>query len=92
MAKVIWITGLSGSGKSTIGKEVVINLRQKGENVIYLDGDELREIFLKYKFNSNFHVREERLKLAKQYSNLCKILEKQNFIVVIATISMFKEI
>ena len=37
-------------------------------------------------------MREERLKLAKQYSNLCKILEKQNFIVVIATISMFKEI
>ena len=47
MAKVIWITGLSGSGKSTIGKEVVFNLRQNGENVIYLDGDELREIFLK---------------------------------------------
>jgi len=33
-----------GAGKSTVGTEVVRILRNKGEYVVYLDGDELREI------------------------------------------------
>ena len=44
---VIWISGLSGSGKSTIGKKVVEVLRKNGEQVVYLDGDELRKVFYK---------------------------------------------
>jgi len=42
---IIWITGLSGAGKSTLGREVVAMLRNKGDVVVYLDGDQLREIF-----------------------------------------------
>ena len=39
---VIWMTGLSGSGKSTIAKEVERKLFLKRFNVFILDGDNLR--------------------------------------------------
>jgi cytidine diphosphoramidate kinase len=92
MKKVIWITGLSGSGKSTLGTEVVRLLRDKGDKVIYLDGDQLREVFGVAKLSKNNYKRDARLSIAMQYSRLCYIIANQGITVVIATISMFKEI
>jgi len=43
--KVLWFTGLSGSGKSTIAREVVALLEARGDKVEYLDGDAIRDIF-----------------------------------------------
>lgn len=39
----IWLTGLSGAGKSTIATELARVLAERGERVEILDGDELRE-------------------------------------------------
>lgn len=39
-----WISGLSGAGKSTVGKMFYEYLRTKKENVVLIDGDVLREI------------------------------------------------
>lgn len=44
-ATVLWFTGLSGSGKSTIATRVHQELVRQGRNVEYIDGDGLREIF-----------------------------------------------
>jgi len=41
-AKVIWLTGLSGSGKTTVAKEVERVLHQKGYVTQILDGDNIR--------------------------------------------------
>ncbi|MBC8172670.1 MAG: adenylyl-sulfate kinase [Chitinophagales bacterium] len=41
-AKVIWLTGLSGSGKSTIAQHVEKILHQKGYVTMLLDGDNIR--------------------------------------------------
>lgn len=41
-AKVLWMTGLSGSGKSTIAKGVESYLHQKGRLSMLLDGDNIR--------------------------------------------------
>lgn len=38
----IWITGLSGAGKSTIGRGVAAELERRGRTVEYLDGDIVR--------------------------------------------------
>ncbi len=43
--KTIWITGLSGAGKSTTAVIVVEKLQEAGEPVVFLDGDELRAVF-----------------------------------------------
>ncbi|MBI96968.1 MAG: adenylyl-sulfate kinase [Verrucomicrobiales bacterium] len=91
-SRVIWITGLSGSGKTTIANEVVSRLRSSGQAVVMLDGDLMREVFGVGAATDKNHGREGRLALAKQYANLCRVIAAQGFIVVIATISMFREV
>jgi adenylylsulfate kinase len=44
-APVLWFTGLSGSGKSTIALRVQEELKRRGQAVEYIDGDALREVF-----------------------------------------------
>ena len=38
----IWLTGLSGSGKSTIANQLEINLKSSGSHCVILDGDKIR--------------------------------------------------
>ena len=90
--RVIWITGLSGAGKTTLASEVVSRLRQRAENVLMLDGDELREILGAVAANAQNHGREARLALAMRYAHLCRVIAAQGFTVVIATISLFREV
>ena len=40
---LIWLTGISASGKSTIGREIEKELRARGERVENLDADEFRQ-------------------------------------------------
>jgi adenylylsulfate kinase len=39
---VVWFTGLSGAGKSTVAQAVAPRLRERGHRVELLDGDEVR--------------------------------------------------
>ncbi|MDS4013422.1 MAG: adenylyl-sulfate kinase [Candidatus Accumulibacter sp.] len=89
---VIWITGLSGSGKTTLAHEVTGRLRATGKSVVMLDGDELREVFGAAAANASNHGREGRLSLAMQYAHLCRVIAAQGVTVVIATISLFREV
>jgi adenylylsulfate kinase-like enzyme len=42
---VIWITGISASGKSTLGKYFFKKFKKKNNNTVFFDGDEFRKIF-----------------------------------------------
>ncbi len=42
---VVWITGISASGKSTLGKFFFKKLKKENKNTIFFDGDEFRKIF-----------------------------------------------
>jgi len=90
--RVIWITGLSGAGKSTLAHEVVRKLRVSGEAVVMLDGDELREVFGAVAVNANNYGRKGRVALAMQYAYLCRVIALQGQTVVVATISLFREV
>lgn len=91
-ANVIWITGLSAAGKTTLAKLVAIHLRSQCRSVVLLDGDELRAVFGAVAINPRNYGREGRLALAMQYSNLCRLLANQGVTVVIATIALFHEV
>jgi bifunctional enzyme CysN/CysC len=41
-AKVLWFTGISGAGKSTIAKELERKLWEDGKQTVLLDGDQVR--------------------------------------------------
>ena len=57
-----------------------------------LDGDELRKIFCAAATQSDTYARNERLALAMRYAQLCRVIAHQGLIVVISTISLFKEV
>ena len=91
-ASVIWITGLSGAGKSTVAAALVPRLREKAPAVVHLDGDELREILGAANLSDQNHGRAGRLALALRYAKLCRVVAQPGVTVVIATISMFHEV
>ena len=59
MSKLIWITGLSGSGKTSIGKEVFKRFKKLEPATVFVDGDNYREIFSSYGYS-----REDRFNIA----------------------------
>lgn len=84
---VIWLCGLAGSGKSTLAMALNERLRAKFDNVIYLDGDESREIFGHFSYDKN-----GRIDMAIKRSKLANFLSKQGHIVIVSTISLFNEV
>lgn len=85
---VIWITGLSGSGKTTIAKSVYNKIKEDYKNTVFLDGDIIREAL-----NGSFgYTLEERRVGARQIHGLCKMLDNEGLIVICATMSLFNDI
>ena len=85
---IIWIIGLSGSGKTTIGKIIYNKLRNKNKNTIFLDGDELRKIW----GNDLGHEITDRKENAKRILKLCEFLDKQKINVICSILSIFPNI
>lgn len=84
---VVWIIGLSGTGKSTLAGHFVNRLRTSGKQVILLDGDVIRTLF----GNDVDHSLEGRRKNAERLSRLSKFLSDQGIHVVAAVLSIFPE-
>ena len=84
---IIWILGLSGAGKSTVGRIVANQLRQNYQNLVYLDGDDLRKVW----GDSPGHSIEGRAINAQRISHLCRLLDSQDINVVTAILSIFPE-
>ena len=84
---VIWIIGLSGSGKTTIGKLIYKSLLKKRKNTVFLDGDEMRAVW----GNDLGHKLEGRKENAKRILRLCKLLSNQNINVICSILSIFPE-
>ena len=88
MNRVYWLTGLSGAGKTTIGRLWYEKLKAAGETVVFLDGDELRQVF----GDDLGFTEADRRKSAMRNARLCTLLAKQEITVVCCTISMFDSV
>ncbi|RUO78381.1 adenylyl-sulfate kinase [Pseudidiomarina taiwanensis] len=84
-APTIWLTGLSGSGKTTIAKALQAELQQRQQNCYLLDGDILRQ-GLNSDLGFTEHDRHENL---RRTGELCKILTDAGLIVIAALISPY---
>jgi adenylylsulfate kinase-like enzyme len=86
--RVFWITGLSGSGKTSIGRALASHLRASGGRVIFLDGDTLRAAV-----SSDLgYSAEDRRSVAMRNGMLCRMLAEQGFDIVCSTISLFHDV
>lgn len=84
---VIWIIGLSGTGKTTLASQVVERIRRLNGKVVLLDGDLIRNLF----GNDVDHTIAGRRRNAERLSVLTKFLADQGIHVVAAVLSIFPE-
>ena len=83
---VVWFTGLSGSGKSTIAERVTAELKRRRLKVEYLDGDSVRAIFPATGF-----TRPERDAHIRRVGFLASRLEQHGVFVVASFVSPYRE-
>ena len=87
---VIWLTGLSGSGKSAIGQLIYDLWRRQAPNTVMVDGDRIREILGREDDHS--YTLEGRHEVAERIAALCAWLDGGDINVVCCTISLFAEL
>lgn len=84
-AKVVWFTGLSGSGKSTIANALEKRLFALGMHSYTLDGDNLR---LGLNKDLGF-TREDRAENVRRVSEVAKLMTDAGLVVLVALVSPF---
>ena len=85
-AKLIWLTGLSGSGKSTIANALEKRLFESGIHSYVLDGDNLR---LGLNKDLGF-TKEDRAENVRRVAEVGKLMVDAGLVVVVALVSPFK--
>ena len=81
---LFWITGLSGSGKTSIAKEIKFKISKLYGPTIVVSGDDMRKIFGLTKYS-----RKERFKNAMNFSKYSEFITNQKINVIFANIGMF---
>ncbi|WP_291325461.1 adenylyl-sulfate kinase [Desulfovibrio sp. UCD-KL4C] len=87
--KVIWLTGLSASGKSTIAHEIQQLLKKRKIIPLLLDGDEFREAVADHNCG---HDPKNRIINAYRISRFANLAVRQGLVVIVATMSLYHEI
>ena len=85
-ARVVWFTGLSGAGKSTIANLVEKRLHAEGRHTYLLDGDNVR-----HGLNKDLGFTEEdRVENIRRVAEVSKLMVDAGLIVLVSFISPFR--
>ena len=83
----IWMSGLSGSGKSTVANQLEAALNEQGYHTYTLDGDNTR-----LGLNKGLGFSEEdRIENIRRVAEVCKIMNDAGLIVICSFISPFEK-
>jgi bifunctional enzyme CysN/CysC len=85
-ARVVWLTGLSGSGKSTIADAAVRKLHALGIHTYVLDGDNVRTGLNK---DLGF-TPEDRAENVRRVAEVSKLMRDSGVVVLVALVSPFR--
>lgn len=84
--KCLWLTGLSGSGKSTIAQALEFELFKKKKHTYILDGDNIR-----FGINQDLGFsKKDKSENLRRIAELSKIMIDAGLIVIVAVISPFE--
>jgi adenylylsulfate kinase len=79
---VIWITGLSASGKTTLSKAFEKKYKSAIPNMVLLDGDVIRQLYgLDLGYSES-----DREKQIKRIQSIARFLEEQSIVVIVAAL------
>ena len=84
---LFWITGLPGSGKTSIAKLLYNRIEKNYGASIIISGDELRK-----DFNLKGYKKKDRLMIGFMYSNLFKRIINQNINVIFSGGALYNKI
>ncbi len=85
--KVLWFTGISGAGKSTIAKSLEKKLWDEGKQTILLDGDQVR-----HGLNGDLRFSpEDRSENIRRVANLARLFLEHGNVVLCTFISPYKK-
>jgi bifunctional enzyme CysN/CysC len=86
MPCVLWLTGLSGAGKSTIADLVEQSLHRAGHHTMVLDGDNVR-----HGLNRDLGFSDEdRVENIRRIAEVAKLMVEAGLIVIVSFISPFR--
>jgi adenylylsulfate kinase len=84
---VVWLTGLPGSGKTTIARNLIPKLREAGLKVELFDGDEVRK---QLSPDLGFTKKDREIH-ARRVVYLSKLLARNGIVSVVSLISPYRE-
>ena len=83
---VVWLTGLSGAGKSTIANALEAKLHARGVHTLLLDGDNVR-----HGLNRDLGFTDaDRVENIRRVGEVCKLMTQAGLVVIAAFISPFR--
>lgn len=79
---VIWITGLSASGKTTLCQTIYTRLKPRLPELVMVDGDQVRALF----GGDLGHTEQDRVVQIKRVQSLTAMLQSQGLVVLVAAL------
>ena len=80
---LFWITGLPGSGKTTLGRKIKKDIIKIYGPTIMISGDDMRKIF-----SLKGYEYKERVVILKKYSLFAKYITEQKINIILAVVGM----
>ncbi len=85
---VIWLIGISGAGKTTLGTRIEAYLKSQNKNCYMIDGDDVRNLF----DNDLGYTHDERVQNIKRIILAGYVLAQNGVVPIICNISPFEEL
>lgn len=79
---VVWVTGLSSAGKTTLCSALYKSLKPRHPQLVLLDGDVVRQAF----GNDLTHKEEDRVRQVRRLQGMSNVLARQGITVIVAVL------
>ena len=82
---IIWLTGQPGSGKTTLAKEIIENLKKDNDKIINIDGDDLRNIS-----KNKDYSKEGRIRNISTAISIMRFLANKDYICIVSIVAPYR--